>query len=184
MTYGTNCSYKSYESHKSYFGGGKQMNRRFFLKSGGVALAQVSAAMMSPSFLTRALAQTNRKGRRKILIAVFQRGAMDGLSAVVPYAEQEYYNLRSAIAIPRPGAAGGASSASSASSGGSQPNQAPAIDLDGFFALHPALGAFKPIYDSGQLAVIHAAGSPDNTRSHFDAQDYMESATPGVKSTT
>ena len=157
------------------------MNRRFFLKSGGVALASISAATMSPSFLTRALAQTNGKGRRKILIAIFQRGAMDGLSAVIPYGEPEYYNLRSAIAIPR---AGAASSASSSSFGGSQPNQAPAIDLDGFFALHPSLAPFKPIYDSGQLAIIHAAGSPDNTRSHFDAQDYMESATPGVKSTT
>ena len=148
------------------------MNRRFFLKSSGVALASISAATMSPSFMTRALAQTSGKGRRKILVAVFQRGAMDGLSAVVPYAEQEYYNLRSAIAVPRPDA------------GGAQPNQAPAIDLDGYFALHPALAPFKPIYDSGQLAIIHAAGSPDNTRSHFDAQDYMESATPGVKSTT
>jgi uncharacterized protein (DUF1501 family) len=148
------------------------MNRRFFLKSGGVALASIGAATTSPSFLARALAQTSEKGRRKILIAVFQRGAMDGLNAVVPYAEQDYYNLRSSIAVPRPGA------------GGAQPNQAPAIDLDGFFALHPALAPFKPIYDSGQLAIIHASGSPDNTRSHFDAQDYMESATPGVKSTT
>src|SRR5215831_13832589 len=120
------------------------MNRRFFLKNSGVALASISAATMSPSFLTRALAQTNAKGRRKILVAVFQRGAMDGLSAVVPYAEQEYYNLRSAIAVPRPG--------------GAQPNQGPAIDLDGFFALHPALAPFKPIYDSGRLAIIHAAG--------------------------
>jgi uncharacterized protein (DUF1501 family) len=148
------------------------MNRRFFLKSGGVALASIGAATTSPSFLARALAQKSEKGRRKILIAVFQRGAMDGLNAVVPYAEQDYYNLRSSIAVPRPGA------------GGAQPNQTPAIDLDGFFALHPALASFKPIYDSGQLAIIHASGSPDNTRSHFDAQDYMESATPGVKSTT
>src|SRR5262245_64025203 len=107
------------------------MNRRFFLKSSGVALASISAATMSPSFMTRALAQTSGKGRRKILVAVFQRGAMDGLSAVVPYAEQEYYNLRSAIAVPRPDA------------GGAQPNQAPAIDLDGYFALHPALAPFK-----------------------------------------
>jgi uncharacterized protein (DUF1501 family) len=157
------------------------MNRRFFLKGGGVALAGIGAATMSPSFLTRALAQTKGTRRRKILIAIFQRGAMDGLSAVIPYGEPEYYNLRSAIAIPRPG---GASDANPANPGGSQPNQAPAIDLDGFFALHPALNAFKPIYDSGQLAIIHAAGSPDSTRSHFDAQDYMESATPGVKSTT
>ncbi len=147
------------------------MNRRFFLKDSGIALASLGAVTMSPSFLTRALAQANQNGRRKILIAIFQRGAMDGLSAVIPYGEQEYYNLRSSIAVPRPGSSG-------------LPNQAPAIDLDGFFALHPALASFKPIYDSGQLAIIHAAGSPDNTRSHFDAQDYMESATPGVKSTT
>src|SRR5215470_3906331 len=134
------------------------MNRRFFLKSSGVALASIGAATMSPSFLTRTLAQTNRNGRRKILIAIFQRGAMDGLSAVIPYGEQEYYNLRSNIAIPRPGVG----------MQGGQPNQAPAIDLDGFFALHPSLSAFKPVYDSGQLAIIHAAGSPDTTRSHFD----------------
>lgn len=150
------------------------MDRRYFLKSSGVALASISATTMSPSFLTRALAQTGGRKGRKVLIAIFQRGAMDGLSAVVPYGESEYYNLRSAIAIPRPG--GGNS--------GSQPNQAAGIDLDGFFALHPALSAFKPLYDSGELAIIHAAGSPDTTRSHFDAQDYMESATPGVKTTS
>src|SRR5262244_1921076 len=116
--------------------GEEQMNRRFFLKSGGIALASVGAATMSPSFLTRALAQTKGTGRRKILIAIFQRGAMDGLSAVIPYGEPEYYNLRSAIAIPRPG---GASDSNPTSPVGSQPNQGPAIDLDGFFALHPAL---------------------------------------------
>jgi len=156
------------------------MNRRFFLKNSGVALASVSAATILPSFLTRTLAQSNGNGRRKILIAIFQRGAMDGLSAVIPYGEPEYYSLRSSIAIPRPG--GGLQRGQEGQ--GAQPNQAPAIDLDGFFALHPALIAFKPVYDSGQLAIIHATGSHDSTRSHFDAQDYMESATPGVKSTT
>ncbi|HKQ76052.1 MAG TPA: DUF1501 domain-containing protein [Blastocatellia bacterium] len=155
------------------------MNRRFFLKNSGVALASISAATMSPSFLTRALAQSNGNGRRKILIAVFQRGAMDGLNAVIPYGDQDYYYLRSSIAIPRPGV----QASVQASVQGGPTNQAPAIDLDGFFGLHPALAPFKPIYDSGQLAVIHASGSHDNTRSHFDAQDYMESATPGVKST-
>jgi uncharacterized protein (DUF1501 family) len=152
------------------------MNRRFFLKNSGVALASISAATMSPSFLTRALAQSNTSGRRKILIAIFQRGAMDGLNAVIPYAEQDYYNLRPSLAVPRPNG--------DQNGQGAQPNQSPAIDLDGFFALHPSLAPFKPIYDSGQLAIIHAVGSPDSTRSHFDAQDYMESATPGVKSTT
>ncbi|HKX31871.1 MAG TPA: DUF1501 domain-containing protein [Blastocatellia bacterium] len=146
------------------------LNRRYFLKHGGLALASLGAATCSPSFLTRTLAQSNsgnqKEKRRKILIAIFQRGAMDGLNAVVPYGEQEYYNLRPSLAVPRPGG-----------------NQGTAIDLDGFFGLHPALSPFKPFYDSGQLAIIHAVGSPDNTRSHFDAQDYMESGTPGVKST-
>ncbi|MDX2033619.1 MAG: DUF1501 domain-containing protein [Blastocatellia bacterium] len=147
------------------------MHRRYFLKNGGIALAGLGAMTASPTFLTRALAQANAKGgRRRILIAIFQRGAMDGLNAVVPYGEQDYYNLRPSIAIPRPGSASA--------------NQPAAIDLDGFFGLHPSLSPFKPIYDAGQLAIVHAVGSPDNTRSHFDAQDYMESATPGVKSTT
>jgi uncharacterized protein (DUF1501 family) len=118
------------------------------------------------------VAQSNQNGQngqnrqKKVLIAIFQRGAMDGLNAVVPYGEQEYYNLRPSLAIARPNS-----------------DQGGAIDLDGFFGLHPALSSFKPIYDAGQLAVIHAVGSPDSTRSHFDAQDYMESGTPGVKST-
>jgi uncharacterized protein (DUF1501 family) len=147
------------------------MHRRYFLKNGGIALAGLGAMTASPTFLTRALAQANAKGgRRRILIAIFQRGAMDGLNAVVPYGEQDYYNLRPSIAISRPG--------------GASANQPAAIDLDGFFGLHPSLSPFKPIYDAGQLAIVHAVGSPDNTRSHFDAQDYMESATPGVKSTT
>jgi uncharacterized protein (DUF1501 family) len=144
------------------------MDRRFFLKSSGIALASLGAVTMSPTFLTRTLAQTGKTGRRKILVTIFQRGAMDGLNAVVPYGEQAYYNLRPSIAVPRP-KTGDATTV---------------IDLDGFFGLNPALVAFKPLYDSGEVAIIHAAGSPDNTRSHFDAQDYMEAGTPGVKSTT
>lgn len=144
------------------------MDRRFFLKNSGVALASLGVATMSPTFLTRTLAQTGKNGRRKILVAIFQRGAMDGLNAVVPYGEQAYYDLRPSIAVQRP------------KSG----DAITAIDLDGFFGLNPALAPFKPIYDSGQLAIVHAVGSPDNTRSHFDAQDYMEAGTPGVKSTT
>src|SRR5207244_6559959 len=104
--------------------------------------------------------------RRKTLIAIFQRGAVDGLNVVVPHAEHSYYDLRPNIAIPKP-------------NGGTDA----AINLDGFFGLHPALASFKPLWDSKRLAIVHASGSPDNTRSHFDAQDYMESATPGVKST-
>src|SRR5262245_25342566 len=112
------------------------MNRRFFMKNGGIALASLGAMTASPSFLTRALAQVNKTGRKRVLIAIFQRGAMDGLNAVIPYGEPEYYNLRPGLAIPRPGSS-------------VQNNQSPAIDLDGFFGLHPSLLPFKSIYTEG-----------------------------------
>ena len=117
----------------------------------------------APSFLARASAAAGT--RNKLLITVFQRGAVDGLNMVVPFGEAEYYRARPSIAIARPG---GADSA---------------IDLNGFFGLHPRMASFKPLWDRGELAIVHACGSHDTTRSHFDAQDYMESATPGVKST-
>ena len=145
------------------------MNRRYFIKSGGVALASFGLMTSTPTFLQRALAGTIDNvtgGRRKTLIAIFQRGAVDGLNVVVPYGEHSYYDLRPNIAIPKPD--GGAEAV---------------INLDGYFGLHPSLQSFKPFWDSRRLAIVHASGSPDSTRSHFDAQDYMESATPGVKST-
>jgi uncharacterized protein (DUF1501 family) len=108
-----------------------------------------------------------RPGRSKRLIAIFQRGAVDGLSVIVPFGDKEYYRARPSIAIERPGSADGA-----------------AIDLDGFFGFNPRLQPLKPFWEARQLAIVHACGSPDNTRSHFDAQDYMETATPGVKSTS
>jgi uncharacterized protein (DUF1501 family) len=147
------------------------MDRRFFIKSGGVALASFGLMSGAPSFLQRTVfAQTRERltgGRRKTLIAIFQRGAVDGLNMVVPFGERAYYDLRPASAIPKPATV----------------NVEAAINLDGFFGLHPSLASFKSLWDSKRLAIVHAAGSPDNTRSHFDAQDYMESATPGVKST-
>jgi len=137
------------------------VSRRVFLKNGAFAFVSLGFA---PSFMARtAVAAT---GRSKRLIAIFQRGAVDGLSVVVPYGESDYYRARPSIAIPRPNSGDGA-----------------AIDLDGFFGLNPRLEPLKPLWDSRQLAIVHACGSPDSTRSHFDAQDYMESATPGVKST-
>ena len=144
------------------------MNRRYFIKSGGIALASFGVMASAPSFVKRALAETigTAGARRKTLIAIFQRGAVDGLNMVVPYGEHSYYDLRPNISVAKPN--GGADAA---------------IDLDGFFGLHPSLGSFKPLWDSKRLAIVQASGSPDNTRSHFDAQDYMESATPGVKST-
>ena len=145
------------------------INRRFFLKSGGVALASVGVMSVAPSFLQRvALAEGARAGgRRKTLITIFQRGAVDGLNMVVPYGEKEYYALRPSIAVARP----------------QNGNAEAAIDLDGFFGLHPSLKGFKPLWDAKRLAIVEAVGSPANTRSHFDAQDYMESGTPDVKST-
>ena len=144
------------------------ISRRYFLKSGAISMI---GAGMFPAFLPRIASAGQRKGK-KILITIFQRGAADGLNMVVPFAEQEYYDLRPTIAIPKP-------SRASSSSGGNET----ALDLDGFFGFHPSLRPFLDIYKSGHLAVVHATGSPDHTRSHFDAQDYMESGTPGRKST-
>jgi len=135
-------------------------SRRVFLRNGALALLSFGFA---PSFVSRIAAESVE--RRKLLIVVFQRGAVDGLNMVVPFGDADYYRARPTIAVARPGAADGA------------------IDLDGYFGLHPRMAAFKPLWDRGELAIVHAAGSPDTTRSHFDAQDYMESATPGVKST-
>ena len=116
-----------------------------------------------PSFLTRAAyGAVSSSTRNKRLVVIFQRGAADGLNIVIPHAESAYYQMRPSIAIPR----------------------RQVVDLNGFFGLHPSLAILKPFWEQGHLAIVHAAGSPDTTRSHFDAQDYMESGTPGVKSTT
>jgi uncharacterized protein (DUF1501 family) len=145
------------------------MNRRYFLKSGSLALAGIGMSLSAPAFLQRTvMGNAITGGKKKTLIAIFQRGAVDGLNMVVPFGEATYYDLRPSISIPKP------------ESG----NVDAAINLDGFFGLHPAMSSFKPLWDSKRLAIIHASGSPDNTRSHFDAQDYMESATPGLKSTS
>ena len=130
--------------------------RRLFLKHSGLAMF---GAGVAPLWLRRAAAAT--PGKKKVLVVVFQRGAVDGLNVVVPYGEERYYQLRPTLAIPR----------------------TQAVDLDGFFGLHPALAPMKRIWEAGSLAVIQATGSPDPTRSHFDAQDYMESGTPGRKGT-
>jgi uncharacterized protein (DUF1501 family) len=140
-----------------------QVSRRVFLKSGGVAMLGMSTL---PAFLQRAVASTAMLNRKK-LIVLFQRGAADGLNIVVPFAERNYYSLRPSIAIPEPRRGGDAA----------------AIDLDGFFGLHPSLAPLEPLFKQQQLAIVHAAGSPDTTRSHFDAQDFMESGTPGLKAT-
>jgi len=139
-------------------------SRRVFLKNGAFALVSLGFA---PSFLARTAFAQGRSARAKQLIAIFQRGAVDGLSVIVPFGEAEYYRARPSIAIPKPNAGDNA-----------------AIDLDGFFGFNPRLQPLKPLWDRRDLAIVHACGSPDATRSHFDAQDYMESGTPGVKSTS
>jgi uncharacterized protein (DUF1501 family) len=146
------------------------MDRRVFVKSGALALVTMG---LSPRFLRRTAFGMELPGARrgKVLICLFQRGAADALNVVVPHGESAYYDMRPTIAIPRP--VRGAVTAA--------PNAA--IDLDGFFGLHPALQPLKALFDQRLLGIVHAVGSPSATRSHFDAQDYMETGTPDNKST-
>ncbi|MGA2337135.1 MAG: DUF1501 domain-containing protein [Terriglobales bacterium] len=134
------------------------ITRRVFLKGGAMSVVGMAAV---PGFLARAAMAADAAQPYRRLVVIFQRGAADGLNIVVPHGAAEYYTMRPTIAIP----------------------QRDVIDLDGFFGLHPGMSALKPLWDARQLAIVHAAGSPDPTRSHFDAQDFMESGTPGVKST-
>jgi len=138
------------------------MNRRTFLRCGACSLVALAGP---PRFLIRTAAAAAARG--KVLVAVFQRGAVDGLSMIVPYGDAAYAAARQTIAL-RPPMRGESDRA---------------LDLDGFFALHPGLAPLVPLWENRSLAIVHACGSPDTTRSHFDAQDYMESGTPGVKST-
>ncbi len=136
------------------------ITRRVFLRNSALAVVGTTAV---PSFLTRAaFGAVDAGSRTQRLVVIFQRGAADGLNIVVPHGERAYYAMRPSINIPRKDV----------------------LDLDGFFGLHPALASFQPLWDQRHLAIVHAAGSPDPTRSHFDAQDFMESGTPGLKATT
>jgi uncharacterized protein (DUF1501 family) len=135
------------------------ITRRVFICNSALAVVGTAAV---PSFLTRAAFGAVGPGmRNKRLVVIFQRGAADGLNIVVPHGEPQYYAMRPSINIPRKAV----------------------IDLDGFFGLHPSLAPFQPLWRQRHLAIVHAAGSPDTTRYHFDAQDFMESGTPGVKVT-
>ncbi|HZX26001.1 MAG TPA: DUF1501 domain-containing protein [Telluria sp.] len=136
------------------------MRRRHFLNT----LSLAGAGLLLPVGANAWAAAADRPTRRK-LVVVMLRGAVDGLSVVAPYGDPHYRELRPAIGLERPGMEGGA------------------LDLDGYFGLHPALAPLLPFWERKQLAFVHASGSPDPTRSHFDAQDYMESATPGNKNT-
>ena len=145
----------------------RHLARRIFLRDGAIALLALG---LPPTFLTRPLiASAGRVRRRgtKTLVCIFQRGAVDGLNMIVPFGEGAYYTSRRSIAIPAPRRGVAAS----------------AIDLDGFFGLHPAMAPLLDPWERGDMSIIHAVGSPHPTRSHFDAQDFMESGTPGIKTT-
>jgi uncharacterized protein (DUF1501 family) len=148
------------------------MHRRAFLKSSGIALVYFGAGSIAgPPFLARAAMAAPAPGasrRRKVMVAIFQRGAMDGLAAVPPLTEESRLReLRPRLAM------GGARAA----------GEARVVDLGCGFGLHPALSPLQPLWAEGRLAIVHQVGSPDPTRSHFDAQDYMETGTPGRKGT-
>ena len=144
------------------------ISRRLFLKKGGIALASVGLLpALGPAFLRRTAYGAEPTKRKKVLICLFQRGACDGLSMVTPFGDPDLYKLRPNIAVapPKRGEKTGA-----------------LLDLDGFFGLHPAMASLLPVYKAGHMAIVHATGSPSGTRSHFDAQDFMESGTPDRKS--
>jgi uncharacterized protein (DUF1501 family) len=139
----------------------QSIGRRQFIR-GAAMLAAAGIVMIGPqAWAARAIAGDSN---RKRLVVVFMRGAVDGLNLVIPYGDSQYYEQRPTIAIARGGDGG-------------------LVDLDGHFGLNPALASLMPMWRDGTLAFIPACGSPDPTRSHFDAQDYMESGTPGIKST-
>jgi uncharacterized protein (DUF1501 family) len=156
------CDDGQYAESAPSAAGATVTGRREFLKRAAI-LGAAGVVMLSPYAWAARAAKGDSS--RKRLVVVFLRGAVDGLNVVVPYDEPRYYEERPTIAIPRAGGEGGV------------------IKLDGFFGLNPALAALKPHWRDGTLAFVHACGSPDPTRSHFEAQEYMESGTPGVIST-
>jgi uncharacterized protein (DUF1501 family) len=146
------------------------ITRKAFLKQGGLALFGVGLMGGIPSFMAEAAARDKiikPYKRRRVLVCIFQRGAMDGLMAVTPFTDTYLQAARPGLSLPATGS-----------------GQGVLIDLDGRWGMHPGLKAFEPLFRDGRLAVVHGIGSPNNTRSHFDAQDYMESGTPFNKGTS
>jgi uncharacterized protein (DUF1501 family) len=139
----------------------KPFTRRSFLRTVGLG------GLTLPGWFPRLAFSATPSPRRDVLVCVFLRGAADGLNIVVPFGDRDYYASRPTLAIKQPAATAGT-----------------AVNLDGFFGLHPSLAPLKELYDDGALAVVHAAGSPADTHSHFEAMDFMERGTPGSKSLT
>lgn len=140
------------------------ISRRSLLKTAGViGLSQG----LFPAWMPRLAFAQGDRAKRDVLVVVFQRGGMDGLNAVVPFgAGSAYYDRRPTIAIPEPDG-----------------SDASAINLNGYFGLHPALRPLKDVFNAGALTIVHGAGSPNPSRSHFDAMEYMERGIPGDKIT-
>jgi uncharacterized protein (DUF1501 family) len=138
----------------------RTLSRRSFLKHTGVA----AAALTAPAWLPRVTYAQTQTSARDVIVCVFLRGGMDGLSVIVPYAEPEYYRLRPTIAVAQPD---------------SSNVTGRVLDLNGFFGLPPAMASLLPAYQAGHLLAIQATGSIDPSRSHFDAQHYMEIGVPG-----
>src|ERR1700733_2751033 len=148
------------------------VNRRVFMKQGALACVVMGMGpFWGPRFLrqTAFAAELNSSTNNKILICIFQRGAVDGLSMVVPYGDPYYYQARSDISIGQPSQAAGANAA---------------LDLDGYFGLNPALAPLLPLFKQGHLAAIQACGSPNASRSHFESQDLMESGVDADRTIT
>lgn len=146
------------------------ISRKAFIKAGGITLFGIGVGGI-PAFMAQAagLIQTPPLfKRKKILVSIFQRGAMDGLMAVCPFNDPFLKAARPGLFMPAVKAG----------------NTASLIDLDGRFGLHPSMKAFESMFREKRLAIVHGMGSPNNTRSHFDAQDYMESGTPFNKGTS
>lgn len=137
------------------------MNRRDFLQTAALG----TGGLLIPNLHAWAAGNPDASATQRKLIVIMLRGAVDGLNVVAPYGDANYARLRPTIAVARPGQENGL------------------IDLDGYFGLHPALRPLQDLWQQKHLAFVHASGSPDETRSHFDAQDYLESGTPGRKNT-
>src|ERR1017187_1243189 len=142
-----------------------QMSRRDFLKIAGTVGAGMALWSMPPWLHAAARMASSSSSKSKTLVVLFQRGAADGLNTVIPFADPNYLKARPTIGLKYASGDKGI------------------LDLNGKFGFHPSLAPLLPLWKEEHLAVIHAAGSPDNSRSHFDAQDYMETGTPGVKGT-
>ena len=143
----------------------KHLSRREMLRGSSALLSAAAAQSVLPAWMPRlAFAPVQQAARGDVLISVFLRGGADTLNMVVPHGEDAYYSARPRLAIPRP-----------------DDNSADAkvLDLDGFFGLHPALAPLLPVFQNGGMIAVHAAGSPNETRSHFEAMDFMERGTPG-----